>query len=131
MPLNKSNAMPSSYDPTYAETSVIHYAAGYIPKALKKRHTRSKDANKKVDLMLCLDDLLDDEQNESTNWLQAINRGTLLVFNNMTFELFLTMERELHCHLSNNPEFAGNEIKMNLKQLVLYYNHLFSYKECK
>ena len=71
--------------------------------------------------MLCLDDLLDDgreEQNESTDWLQAINRGGLLCVNNMTFELFLTMERELRCHVSSNPEteFTGSEIKMSLKQ---------------
>ena len=65
--------------------------------------------------------LLDDgreEQNESTDWLRAINRGGLLCVNSMTFELFLTMERELRCHLSSNPEteFTGSEIKMNLKQ---------------
>ena len=36
----------------------------------------------------------------------------------MIFELFLTMERELRCHLSSNPEieFTGSEVKMNLKQ---------------
>ena len=66
-------------------------------------------------------DLLDDgreEQNESTDWLQAINRGGLLCVNNNTFEFLLTMERELRCHLSSNPEteFTGSEIKMNLKQ---------------
>ena len=36
--------------------------------------------------------------------------------NNMTLELFLTMERELRCHLSSNPDFIGSKIKMNLKQ---------------
>ena len=119
-PLNMSNVMSSSDDFTYAETNAIRYAAGYVPRALKKRLSRSKHANKS-DLMLCLDDLLDDgreEQNESTDWLQAINGGGLLCVNNMTFELFLTMERELRCHLSSNPEteFTGSEIKMNLKQ---------------
>ena len=49
-------------------------------------------------------------------WLKAINRGGLLCVNNMTFELFLTMERELRCYLSSNPDFVGSEIKMNLKQ---------------
>ena len=60
MPLNKSNAMSSSDDLTYAETNAIRYAAGYVPRALKKRISRSKNANK-VDLMLCLDDLLEDQ----------------------------------------------------------------------
>ena len=36
MPLNKSNAMSSSDDLTYAETNAICYAAGYVPRALKK-----------------------------------------------------------------------------------------------
>ena len=69
--------------------------------------------------MLCLDDLLEDqseEQNESTDWLKAINRGRLLCVNNMTFELFLTMERELCFHLSSNPEFGGSGIKIHLEQ---------------
>ena len=64
--------------------------------------------------MLCLDDLLEDgseEQNESTDWLKAINRGGLLCANKA-----LTMERELRCHLSGNPDFVGSEIKKNLKQ---------------
>ena len=67
----------------------------------------------------CLDDLLEDgseEENESTDWLKAINRGGLLCVNNMTFELFLTMERELLCYLSCNPDFVGSDIKKNLKQ---------------
>eukprot|EP00731_Ephydatia_muelleri_P025383 Em0017g466a len=74
---------------------------------------------KQVDLMLCLDGLLEDEseeQNESTDWLKAINRGGLLYVNSMTFELFLTMERELRFHLSSNPEFGGSDIKIHLKQ---------------
>ena len=69
--------------------------------------------------MLCLDDLLEDqseEQNESPDWLKAINHGGLLCVNNMTFELFLTMERELRFHLSSNPEFGGSEIKIHPKQ---------------
>ena len=54
MPLNKSNAMSSSDDLTYAETNAIRYAAGYVLRALKKRISRSENANK-VGLMLCLD----------------------------------------------------------------------------
>ena len=84
----------------------------------KKRISRSKNANK-VGLMLCLDDLLEDqseEQNESTDWLKAINRGGLLCVNNMTLEFFLSMERELRFHLSSNPEFGGSDIKIHLKQ---------------
>ena len=112
--------MCSSDDLTYAETNAICYAAGYVPRTLRKRLSRSSDANK-LDLMLCLDDLLDDgseEKNESTDWLKAINHGELCCVNNLTFELFLTMERELRCHLSSNREieFTDSEIKMNLKQ---------------
>ena len=69
--------------------------------------------------MLCLDDLLEDQsevQHELTDWLKALNRGGLLCVNNMTFELFLTMERELRFHLSINPEFGGRDIKIHLKQ---------------
>ena len=107
--------MSSSDDLTYAETNAIRYAAGYVPRALNKRISRSNNANK-VDLMLCLDDLLEDESEESTDWLKAINRGGLLCVKNMTFELYLTMERELRFHLSSNPEFGGSDIKIHLKQ---------------
>ena len=47
---------------------------------LLKQILRSKNT-KKVDLMLCLDDLLEDgseEQNESTDWLKAINPFVLI-----------------------------------------------------
>ena len=49
------------------------------------------------------------------DWLKAINRGGLLCLNNMTFELFLTMEREFCFRLSSNPEFGGSDIKIHLK----------------
>ena len=75
---------------------------------------RSKN-EKKEDQLLCLEDA-SEEQNKSTQWLKAINRGGILCVNNMTFELFLTMERELRCHLTSNPDFVGSEIENSLKE---------------
>ena len=48
------------------------------------------------DILLCLLDLLDDvdENEESTEWIQLINRGSLTLVNT-TFEVFVAMEYEL------------------------------------
>ena len=84
-------------DLTDEENQALRYAAGYIPRSLKKKILKSSRPHQQIqDLLLCLDDLLSDgtEESVSTEWITAVNRGGLLFVNNMTFELFYSMQLE-------------------------------------
>ena len=85
-------------DLTDEEIQALRYAAGYIPRSLMKKILKSSCPHQqKKDLLLCLDDLLSDgteETSVSTEWITAVNHGGLLFVNNMTFELFYSMEVE-------------------------------------
>ena len=98
-PLESSEATATAHSAlTYEEINAIRYAAGYVPRALKKKLTKSPHPLKE-DLQVCLLDLLDDghkESNESQDWIALINRGGLTRINHNTFQLFLAMEHELH-----------------------------------
>jgi len=86
---------------TYEETNALRYAAGYVPRALKKKLSKSTHPLKE-DLQLCVLDLLDDGDEEasgSQDWVDLIDRGGLTCVNNTTFEVFLAMECELRRHL--------------------------------
>ena len=86
---------------TYEERNALQYAAGYVPRALKKKLNKSAHPLKE-DLQLCLLDLLDDgdeDSYESQDWVHLINRGGLTRINSNTFELFVAMEYELRKHL--------------------------------
>lgn len=90
-----NNKMP--IDLTDEENQALRYAAGYIPRSLKKKILKSSRPHQQIqDLLLCLDDLLSDgtEESVSTEWITAVNHGGLLFVNNMTFELFYSMELE-------------------------------------
>lgn len=86
---------------TYEEINALRYAAGYIPRALKKKLSKSRHPLKE-DIQLCILDLLDDgdeDDNESQDWLQLIDRGGLTRVNSITFEVFVAMEYELRQHI--------------------------------
>ena len=56
----------------------------------------------KEDIQLCILDLLndgDEDQSDSQDWLQLIDRGGLTRVNNTTFEMFVAMEHELRRHI--------------------------------
>ena len=53
--------------------------------------------------MPCQDDLLDDDQNESSDWTQAIYCGDSFI---ITAEHFLTMERERE-FVSSDEKFSS------------------------
>ena len=87
---------------TYEEINALRYAAGYVPRILKKKLLKSAHPLKE-DLQLCLLDLLDDgdeDSNESQDWVELINRGGLTRVNNNTFEVFVAMEYALRRHLN-------------------------------
>ena len=96
-PIAESTGNISIQRLTYEETNALRYAAGYIPRALKKKLQTSTHPLK-TDIQLCIQDLLDDsdeDQNDSQDWLQLIDRGGLTHVNNTTFEMFIAMEYEL------------------------------------
>ena len=83
-----------SQDISHIEFNAIRYTAGYVPRASKKKLIKSGHKNKK-DLLLCLNDFIacdGEDPGPSTEWIYAIDCGGLTHINNLTFELFLTME---------------------------------------
>eukprot|EP00731_Ephydatia_muelleri_P023298 Em0015g881a len=99
---------------TYEELNALRYTAGYVPRALQKKlfkHPRQKD------LQLYLNELISDGSEAVTDfsddWLTAVNRGGLIVVNNMAFELFHTME----CEFRHNIQPTG--IVDNAVELIL------------
>ena len=105
-PLNerKDDASNSQSPLTYMETNAVRYAAGYIPRSLNKTLLKSSHPLKK-DLILCLCELIDEDNSEptvddSTDWLQKIDRGGLIKVKNDTFELFIAMEHKLRAYIT-------------------------------
>ena len=87
---------------TYSEYSALRYAAGYVPRALRKKVVRSSYSEEsKTDLLNCLDDMVgtDDIQCDSADWIKCVNRGGLMFVNDLTFEIFVAMELEIRNHL--------------------------------
>lgn len=110
---------PSGHDIiTSEEMNAIRYAAGYVPRAVKKRLSRTSKPNKE-DLICCLSDLICDageDPNLYSDWLCSIDRGGLVYVNDMAFELFVTMERELRTHLHYQPKCLNDEAVLQIKQ---------------
>jgi len=97
-PLTEQESTSSQRPLTYMETNAVRYAAGYVPRSLKKKLTKSVNPIKE-DLLLCLAELIDIDGSEphvddSTDWLEKINRGGLIKVKNDTFDVFMAME---HC----------------------------------
>jgi len=77
--------------------TALRYAAGYIPRHLKKRLTKSAHPLKN-ELTLCLLDPLQDEEDNifhSADWVNAVDRGGLKHVNNATYHVILAMELEI------------------------------------
>ena len=88
---------------TYEERNGLRYAAGYVPRSLKKKLTKSAHPHKK-DLLLCLPNLLSQEEDlddDSSDWIGAIDRGGLTKVSNDTYQLFVAMEIELQKQLAS------------------------------
>ena len=75
------------------ETNAVRYAAGYIPRSLKKKLIKSTNPLKD-DLQLCLMQLIDDDGSEphvddSKDWLEKIDRGGLIKVKNDALKFLL------------------------------------------
>lgn len=95
---------------TFEELNALRYAAGYVPRALRKKLAKSAHPLKDQ-LILCLLDLTDDaddERDDSHCWFDAVNRGGLTSVNNMTYQVFLSMEHEILTHLHVTKQAPHN-----------------------
>eukprot|EP00731_Ephydatia_muelleri_P029628 Em0021g151a len=91
--------------------------------ALKKKVAKSHHSNKK-DLLLCLDDLSmcdDDDPGSSADWIRAVDRGSLIHINNMTFELFLSMEQSIRRCVKAGQELGDARSQLKEDENVLFY----------
>ena len=66
---------------SYEEENALRYAAGYIPRALRRKLERSSH-HLKEELILCLEELvmerdLHEEEDLSVHWTKLIDRGGL------------------------------------------------------
>ena len=86
-PLSENKDITENHDAlTYEERNGLRYAAGYVPRSLKKKLTKSAHPHKK-DLLLCLPNLLSQEEDlddDSSDWIGAIDRGGLNKVSNDT-----------------------------------------------
>ena len=69
------------------ELKALRYAAGYVPRNLKKKLRKSANPLRRQ-LEICLWDLLDNEDEGGTadEWTKTIDRGGLTRVNEMTFQ---------------------------------------------
>ena len=103
---------------TYEEINALRYVSGYIPRLLRKKLKKSTHKLKN-DILLCIYDLLDDgdEVDDSTqDWIKCINRGGLIIVNNATFDVFLSIESELRARLYHDamPPALSEEVKKEI-----------------
>ena len=130
---NCTEIFNAAMDITYEEINAIQYAAGYVPRALKKKVLRSSYMNKD-NLFSYLNDLIADgnkEPDETEAWLQQINRGGLICVNTTPYDLFYAMELELRSFITNEPRRClGAEVKAKLERNddVLFYWSIISAK---
>ncbi len=103
-PVEKQAGSTSQQRLSYEEQNAMRYAAGYIPRALRKRLERSSHPLKE-ELVLCLLDLTEDEDgsHESEDWIKRIDRGGLKHVTHLMFTTLAAMETELRSHLGKVP----------------------------
>ena len=108
---------------TYEELNGIRYAAGFVPRAIKKKLQKKKKSDNPLnkDCILCLDEVTcisvdGDAGLSSSDWVNSLNRGGLVCVNGMTFELFLCVELELRSHLMINPTHLGDEVVVQITE---------------
>jgi len=107
---------PTTSQLTTEEVYAIRYAAGYIPRALTKKLNKTSH-HLKDSLLLCLWDLLEDENegtDESKIWVDEIDRGGLTKVNDVTYNVFLSMEMEIRKHLSKEVAISISDKINNL-----------------
>ena len=86
----------------YQGSNALHYAAGYVPRAIRKRLERGSHPLKE-ELVLCLVELCEDDGTDvdaSADWTKAISRGGIKLVNNKTYHFFHAVEMNVRRHFS-------------------------------
>ena len=86
----------------YQESNALRYAAGYVPRAIRKRLERGSHPLKE-ELVLCLVEMCEDdgvEADNSADWTKAISRGGIKLVNNKTYHFFHAVEMRVRRHFS-------------------------------
>ena len=86
----------------YNEKNALRYAAGYVPRALRKRLERGSHPLKE-ELVLGLVELCEEDGTDvdpSADWTTAISRGGIKLVNNKTYHFFHAVEMNVRRHFS-------------------------------
>ena len=89
---------------TYEESNALRYAAGYVPRALRKRLEKGSHPLKE-EIILCLAETCDDEGDGgetdfSADWTKEVSRGGLKLVNNKSYQFFYAVEMVIRRHLT-------------------------------
>jgi hypothetical protein len=93
---------------TFEEKNALYFTAGYVPRALKKKLSKSAHPLKE-NLICCLSDMIDcvddeaDDDDDSQKWIEMIDRGGLTHVNSMAYFSFLSMELEIRTYITQHP----------------------------
>ena len=63
----------------------------------------------------------DDDPGASADWIRAVDRGSLIHINNMTFELFLSMEQSIRRCVKAGQELGDARSQLKEDENVLFY----------
>lgn len=113
---------------TYFEKNAIRYAAGYVPKALRKKLKKSLHPNKE-NFISCLDDMLQNEEtdkDESEEWTNLIDRGGLSHVSTAMYIVVAAMEIEIKRHLKQ-PDKLVSKFREQLVQEITGSNDVLFY----
>ena len=86
----------------YQESNALRYAAGYVPRAIRKRLERGSHPLKE-ELVLCLVELCENDGTDvdaSADWTKAISRGGIKLVNNKTYHFFHAVEMNVRQHFT-------------------------------
>lgn len=99
----------------YEELKALRYTAGYVVKSLTEKIHRSAHPMKK-ELILHLATITEehigcDDETESEQWTNSIDRGGLKHVNSMAFMLFAQMELVLRRHLNSRQANEHSDLR--------------------
>ena len=104
---------------SYEEKNALRYAAGYIPRAIRKKIAKSSNPAKQC-IMLWLDDMLqsETEDHESDNWIKLVDRGGLNHVSNAMYMAIVSMELEVQKQLQQDSTLTS-KFKTKLTKCLL------------
>ena len=120
-PTSSTEAPQSVQSLDYNESNALRYISGYLTRSI--HHKLKKTTHKlQQELCLCLAELndvnpdeLDDESNE---WMNAVDRGGLKHVSNMTYMMFVSTELEFRRHLATAEQAHAIDVDSVKKNII-------------